>query len=298
MRSVTIGVFDGVHLGHTYMVRKMVQYAIDHDQIPTALVFEMPYEAITNPQNFDGLLTTPDERSELLKNLGVRDVIIQDLRSIVNMREKDYVDLLLKEYWMKSIYVGYDFKFGKHAQGDVELLKEMGKTRGFTVDITPKILDGDMRISSSLIRHEIKAGRPDVARHFIGRPFTISGIVFKERGIGSKIGFPTANISREGINLVIPKYGVYLVRSVIDGTIVYGVMGIGVRPTTDSDGEVTYEVHFLDGEYQLVGKRLKVELLEFLRPEIKFANLQDLKDAIAKDVKKAKEMIYQKNFYG
>lgn len=298
MRSVTIGVFDGVHLGHTYMVRKMIQYANDHDQIPTAIVFEMPYEAIINPQNFDGLLTTPDERSELLKNLGVREVIIQDLRSIANMQEKDYVDLLLREYEMKSIYVGYDFKFGKHAHGDVELLKEMGKARGFTVDITPKILDGDMRISSSLIRHEIKEGRLDVARHFIGRPFTISGTVFKERGIGSKIGFPTANISREGTNLVIPKYGVYFVRSVIDGTTVYGVMGIGVRPTTDSDGEVTYEVHFLDGEYQLVGKRLRVELLEFLRPEIKFANLQDLKDAIAKDVKRAKEMIYQKNFYG
>lgn len=297
MRSITIGVFDGVHLGHTYMVKKMVQYANDHGQVPTAIVFEMPYEAIIDLQNFDGLITTPDERSELLKNLGVKDVIIQDLRSISSMKEKDYVDLLLT-YGMKSIYVGYDFKFGKHAQGDVELLKEMGKIRGFTVDITPKILDGDMRISSSLIRRAIKEGRPDVAHHFIGRPFTISGIVFKERGIGSKIGFPTANISREGTNLVIPKYGVYLVRSVIDDTTVYGVMGIGVRPTTDSDGEVTYEVHFLDGKYQLVGKHLKVELLEFLRPEIKFENLQDLKDAIAGDVKKAKEMISQIKSYG
>ncbi len=297
MRAVTIGVFDGVHLGHAYMVKKMIQYANDHGQIPTAIVFEMPYEAIINPQNFDGLLTTPAERSELLKNLGIRDVIIQDLKSIANMREKDYVDLLLKAYDMKSIYVGYDFKFGKHAQGDVELLKKMGEMRGFTVDVTPKILDGDMRISSSLIRRQIKDGRPDMAHHFIGRPFTISGVVFKERGIGSKIGFPTANILRDGSNLIVPKYGVYLVRSTIDGEVVYGVMGIGVRPTTDIDGEVTYEVHFLDGNYQLVGKRLKVELMEFLRPEMKFANLEALKNAIKADVNMAQEMISQ-NKYG
>ncbi len=293
MRSITIGVFDGVHLGHNYMVRKMVKYAEDHDQIPTAIVFEMPYEAIINPESFDGLLTTPDERAELLKSLGVVDVVIQDLRSIVNMREKDYIDFLLKEYDMKSIYVGYDFKFGKHAQGDVELLKEMGKRRGFMVDVTPKILDGDMRISSSLIRRYIKEGRPDMAHHLIGRPFTISGTVFKERGIGSKIGFPTANIARDGSNLIIPKYGVYLVRSVIDGKIAYGVMGIGVRPTTDIDGEVTYEVHFLDGEYQLVGRHLKVELLEFIRPEIKFNTLDELKGAIKKDVERAKELLDQ-----
>ncbi len=293
MRSITIGVFDGVHLGHNYMVRKMVKYAEDHDQIPTAIVFEMPYEAIINPESFDGLLTTPDERAELLKSLGVVDVVIQDLRSIVNMREKDYIDFLLKEYDMKSIYVGYDFKFGKHAQGDVELLKEMGKRRGFMVDVTPKILDGDMRISSSLIRRYIKEGRPDMAHHLIGRPFTISGTVFKERGIGSKIGFPTANIARDGSNLIIPKYGVYLVRSVIDGKITYGVMGIGVRPTTDIDGEVTYEVHFLDGEYQLVGRHLKVELLEFIRPEIKFNTLDELKGAIKKDVERAKELLDQ-----
>jgi len=297
LRAVTIGVFDGVHLGHAYMVKKMIQYANDHGQIPTAIVFEMPYEAIINPQNFDGLLTTPAERSELLKNLGIRDVIIQDLKSIANMREKDYVDLLLKAYDMKSIYVGYDFKFGKHAQGDVELLKKMGEMRGFTVDVTPKILDGDMRISSSLIRRQIKDGRPDMAHHFIGRPFTISGVVFKERGIGSKIGFPTANILRDGSNLIVPKYGVYLVRSTIDGEVVYGVMGIGVRPTTDIDGEVTYEVHFLDGNYQLVGKRLKVELMEFLRPEMKFANLEALKNAIKADVNMAQEMISQ-NKYG
>ncbi len=293
MRSITIGVFDGVHLGHNYMVRKMVKYAEDHDQIPTAIVFEMPYEAIINPESFDGLLTTPDERAELLKSLGVVDVVIQDLRSIVNMREKDYIDFLLKEYDMKSIYVGYDFKFGKHAQGDVELLKEMGKMLGFMVDVTPKILDGDMRISSSLIRRYIKEGRPDMAHHLIGRPFTISGTVFKERGIGSKIGFPTANIARDGSNLIIPKYGVYLVRSVIDGKITYGVMGIGVRPTTDIDGEVTYEVHFLDGEYQLVGRHLKVELLEFIRPEIKFNTLDELKGAIKKDVERAKELLDQ-----
>ncbi len=296
MRSLTIGVFDGVHLGHTYMVKKMVSYAVTHHQIPTAIVFEMPYEAIVDPQNFEGLITTPQERVELLKKIGVADVIVQDLREIAEMNERAYVDLLVNKYEMKSIYIGYDFKFGKRAKGDIDLLKEMGKVMGFMVDVTPKIIDGGVRISSSLIRREIKDGRVDVAAHFLGRPFSISGTVFRERGIGSTIGFPTANISREGANLVVPKYGVYLVRSVIDGSTVYGVMGIGVRPTTDTDGNVTYEVHFLDGEYKLAGKKLKVELLEFMRPEIKFKDLEELKEAIRKDVERAHELIFQKSY--
>ncbi len=296
MRSLTIGVFDGVHLGHTYMVKKMVSYATTHHQIPTAIVFEMPYEAILDPQSFEGLITTPQERVELLKKIGVADVIVQDLREIAEMNERAYVDLLVNKYEMKSIYIGYDFKFGKRAQGDINLLKEMGKIMGFTVDVTPKIVDDGLRVSSSLIRREIRAGRVDMAMHLLGRPFSIHGTVFRERGIGSKIGFPTANISREGVNLVVPKYGVYLVRSIIDGSIVYGVMGIGVRPTTDIGGDVTYEVHFLNGEYKLVGKRLKVELLEFMRPEMKFENLDELKEAIRKDVERAHELILQKSY--
>lgn len=298
MKSITIGVFDGVHRGHAYMIKKMVEYAKAHDQIPTAFVFEMPYEAVIDPKNFEGLITTPNERVELLKDLGVEEVVIQDLREIAHMSEKEYVDLLLKRYDMKSIYVGYDFKFGKRAQGDIAFLKEMGQVEDFMVNVTPKIMDGEMRISSSLIRREIREGRPDMASHFLGRPFTISGFVFKERGIGSKIGFPTANISRSGSNLVIPKYGVYLVRSQINDETVYGVMGIGVRPTTDKDGNVTYEVHFLDGTYELTGKNLKVEVIEFMRPEIKFGDLDELKEAIRKDVERAKEMISQKEMYG
>lgn len=296
MRSLTIGVFDGVHLGHAYMVRKMVNYANAHHQIPTAIVFEMPYEAILDPQSFEGLITTPEERVRLLKDIGVKDVIVQDLREISEMNERAYVDLLLNEYKMKSIYIGYDFKFGKRAQGDVNLLKEMGKVKGFTVDVTPKILDGNLRISSSLIRREIRSGRMDMAAHLLGRYFSICGVVFRERGIGSKIGFPTANILRDGKNLVVPRYGVYLVRSMIDGTLLYGVMGIGVRPTTDRDGPLTYEVHFLNGEYKLTGKYLKVELLEFIRPEMKFESLDELKDAIAKDVERAHELILQKSY--
>lgn len=298
MRSITIGVFDGVHRGHAYMVRKMVEYARAHDQVPTAFVFQMPYEAIIDPKNFDGLITTPDERIELLKNLGIEEVIVQDLGEIAHMNEKEYVDLLLKRYNMKSIYIGYDFKFGKRAQGDIMLLKEMGQVEDFMVNVTPKILDGQMRISSSMIRREIKEGRPDMAARFLGRPFTISGFVFKERGIGSKIGFPTANILRNGSNLVIPKYGVYLVKSQIGDEIVYGVMGIGVRPTTDKNGNVTYEVHFLDGTYELTGKNLKVDLIKFMRSEIKFNTLDELKEAIRKDVEKAKEMISQTEMHG
>lgn len=291
MRAITIGVFDGVHVGHAYIAKKMVEHAKKSNLRATAFVFALPYEALFEPNNFYGLLTTPLERAELLKRYGIDEIIIKDLRDVFQMNTTEFVKMLINDLNIRSVYVGHDFRFGKGAKGNAEMLAEIGKREDFEVTIIPKILKRGNRVSSSLIRYELKAGRPEMALTYLGRYFAITGKVFQERGIGTRIGFPTANIKRPEYPLLIPKYGVYVVRSTIDGEILHGVMNIGTRPTTNESGRITYEVHFIEKQLNLLGRNLKIELLRYIRPEIRFSSLLELKEAIDHDVEIAKSMI-------
>ncbi len=291
MRAITIGVFDGVHVGHVFIAKRMVEHAKKYDLKATAFVFALPYEALIEPNDFYGLLTTPLERIELLKGYGIDEVIIKDLRDIFQMNTTEFVKMLVNDLKVRSVCIGHDFKFGKGANGDAEMMAEFGKREGFEVTIIPKITKRGNRVSSSLIRYELKAGRPEVVPAYLGRYFAITGKVFRERGLGTKIGFPTANLKRPEYPLLVPKYGVYIVRSTIDGETLHGVMNIGTRPTTDKNGRVTYEVHFFEKKLNLFGRNLKIELLRYMRPEIKFSSLSELKDAIENDVKVARSVI-------
>ncbi len=293
MRSITIGVFDGVHLGHTYIAKKNVEYAKRHHLISSALIFAMPYKAMKQPEKFEGLITTPRKRSELLKKIGIEEVMIKNLEEIVDLDPYDFVKMLVQDLGVKAIHVGHDFKFGKNARGDVKMLEMLAGKMNFNVDVIPKIVKDDKRISSSLIRYELKMGKPHKAFLYLGRPFCIEGEVFKERGLASKLGFPTANLKRPSPLLIVPKYGVYLVRSMIDGEMMYGLLNVGKRPTIDEKKrDVSYEVHFIGrDDLKLTNRYLHLEVLSFLREEKKFPSLSALKDAIFEDVKKAKTII-------
>jgi len=292
LRSITIGVFDGVHLGHTYIAKKTVECAKRSNLTSTAMIFALPYKAIAKPETFDGLITIPSERVELLKKLGMNEVIIKDLKEMIAMNPLDFIKMLVKDLSVRAIHVGHDFKFGKNATGDTKMLEEYGKQMGFSVDVIPKILKRGNRISSSTIRYELKMGHPEIAEVYLGRPFSINGKVFREKGIGSKIGFPTANLKRHSPLLLVPKLGVYLVKSKINGENLYGVMNIGKRPTIDkNDTKISYEVHFIEKDLQLMGQNLRVEILRHMRKEVEFPNLSALKNAIAKDVEMAKYLI-------
>lgn len=252
----------------------------------------LPYKAISEPNTFDGLITIPSERVKLLKRFGMNETIVKDLKEMIAMEPFDFVKMLAEELNVRAIHVGHDFKFGKNANGDTKMLEELGEQMGFRVDVIPKIVKRGNRISSSMIRYELKMGRPEIAKSYLGRPFSISGEVFRERGIGSKIGFPTANLRRHSPFLLVPKYGVYLVKSKINGENLYGVMNIGKRPTVNkNDTGISYEVHFIGKKLHLLGQNLKVEILRYMRPEIEFSNLNALKNAITKDVEMAKSLI-------
>ncbi len=290
MRSITIGVFDGVHLGHAYIVKKTVECAQTHHLISMALVFERPYRAVVG-EGFEGLLTTPLERKALLVSMGVQEVEVKKLEKMANVEAFDFVSSLIEEFHPKCIHVGHDFRFGKGARGDVKMLEEFGKRMGFSVDVIPKIVKDGNRVSSTLVRRALKIGKPEQAAAYLGRCFQISGSVFRERGLASKLGFPTANIKREE-GLIVPKFGVYLVKSSVGKKSLYGLLNIGTRPTVDRKNEVRYEVHFLTDEHlELAGKRLALELISFLREEKEFPTLSDLRTAIAADVEKAKKIL-------
>ncbi len=293
MRSITIGVFDGVHLGHSYIAKKTVECAKLHHLTPTALIFAIPYKAMTAPQQFEGLITTADKRVKLLKALGIEEVIVKKLEDMVDLDPYDFIKMLVEDLNVKSIHVGHDFRFGKDALGDTKMLEMVSEKMKFSVNVIPKIVKDGNRVSSSLIRYELKRGRPEKASVYLGRHFCIEGEVFRERGLGSKLGFPTANLKRPDPLLIVPRYGVYLVKSKIEGENMYGLLNIGKRPTTDEKKrEITYEVHFIDkNDLNLAGKYLHLELLLFLREEKKFPSLSALKNAIFEDVKTAKAII-------
>jgi riboflavin kinase/FMN adenylyltransferase len=292
LRSVTIGVFDGVHLGHSYIAKKTVKCAEVHHLISTALIFAMPYKAMAFPEKFEGLITMPNKRADLLKALGVEEVIVKNLEDVVNMEAYDFIKMLVEDLKAKAIHVGHDFRFGRNARGDTKMLEMLSEKMKFSLDVIPKIVKDGNRVSSSLIRYELKMGRPQRASLYLGRHFCIEGEVFRERGLGSELGFPTANLRRPHPMLIVPKYGVYLVKSNIDGEKMYGLLNIGKRPTTDEGKRsVSYEVYFIDQELNLTGKHISLELLRFLREEKKFPSLSALKDAISQDVKKAKNII-------
>ncbi len=287
---MTIGVFDGVHLGHSYIIKKTVECARLHHLVSTALIFERPYRAVSGKE-FEGLLTTARQRKQLLHSMGIAEVKIQQLEKIMEMEASDFISFIVEKFRPKCVHIGHDFSFGKGARGDAKMLEEFGKKMGFSVDIIPKIVKNGNRISSTIVRRTLKRGNPEEAATYLGRHFCIIGKVFKERGLGSKIGFPTANIRRDK-SLIVPKLGVYLVRSVIDGKEIYGLLNVGTRPTVDEDKEVKYEVHFLvDTLIELTGKELKLELLSFLREEKRFFSLDELKTAIRADVEKARNIL-------
>ncbi len=292
MKSITIGVFDGVHLGHSYIAKKTVECAKKHNLVPAAMIFAIPYKAISQPEKFDGLLTTADERIELLKKLGIEEIMVKDLHELMNVDAYSFIKSLIEDFGVKSIHVGHDFRFGKGALGDAKMLENLSDKLNFNVDVIPKIVKEGNRVSSSLIRYELKMGRPRRASSYLGRSFCIRGTVFRERGIGSKLGFPTANLKRPSSMLIVPKYGVYLVKSEINGEMVYGLLNVGKRPTIDGNKkDVSYEVYFIDKNLDLNGKHLRLELIDFLREEKKYPSISSLKDAISNDVKMAKNMI-------
>ncbi|MBO8167237.1 MAG: riboflavin biosynthesis protein RibF [Kosmotoga sp.] len=283
-----IGTFDGVHTGHRKIMEETVKLAAKLKVNSVAISMIYPWQYYF--PNFPGLIYPVSQRIELILNMGIDNVITVDMAEIKDIEPEDYVKSLLSQ-GLKGLVVGEDFVFGKHAHGNVEMLLKMAVENGFELRVIPKQTYQSRRVSSSWIRETIAQGDVKMASKLLQKPYHIYGRVYRDQGLGSKLGFPTANISRGEDKLVHPRSGVYIVRSTIEGQTVIGLLNVGFRPSINPSEEIKYEVYYLDFEKKLYNKIIGMDLLEYLRPELKFDTLNELISAIKRDEKIARTWI-------
>ena len=291
---ITIGTFDGVHIGHQKIIRRLVKTGKEKDLKSIVLTF-FPHPRMVLQPDFDiKLLHSIDERKVVLSQFDLDDLVIKKFtKDFADLSAKDYVkQILVDELNAKHIIIGYDHHFGKNRTANIDDLKIYGKKYGFTVEeISAQDIE-DVAVSSTKIRQSLLDGDIETANSYLGEPYFISGQVIKGKGIGKTLNFPTANIDVQEAYKLIPKDGVYVVQSYIENTRVFGMMNIGKNPTFEGEKQ-SIEVHFFDLDKNLYGKVLKIEILHHLRDEHKFDSVDLLKTQLQEDKRNALKRIEQ-----
>jgi len=290
--AVTIGTFDGLHLGHRAILERLVKTAIGENLDSVLLTF-FPHPRMVLQKDVQlKLINTIDERKELIKKTGLDQLVIHPFtKEFSRLTALQFVrDILVNCLNVKKIIIGYDHRFGRNRNATIEDLKEFGITYDFEViEITAQELD-EVAISSSKIRRALENGHIKTANSYLGYLFMLNGSIVKGKGIGKTLDFPTANLQVEENYKIIPKNGVYVVQSNISGERVFGITNIGTNPTFGGSVK-TIETYFLDFNEILYDKFLKLEFLKRIRDEVNFETSDNLKEAIKKDESFAREYI-------
>lgn len=274
--SLILGYFDGVHLGHQYLIKEARKYA----KYPLAiLTFDTPIPTLIDNGKSAEVLTSLDDRFKVISKLGVDYYYLFHIdKNFLNLSDEKFVEIL-KKLNVKEVFVGTDFRFGKDRKGDINLLKDY-------FDVTVKDLKtfNDQKISSQNIKDLIKDGDIKTANKLLGRNYQINGTIVSGKGIGHSIGFPTINI-KPSDNYCLPRFGVYKTIAYLDNIPRLSITNVGVNPTVKEGNPITIEVHLQNYNNEQFDVA-SVEFIEFVRPEIKFDNLDELKKQIASDVNK------------
>lgn len=288
---LTIGVFDGIHLGHQKIIHQLTAGARSNGAPAVVLTFN-PHPASVLAGLEIKLLTTPDERAEILFELGIDAVIdVPFTRELAEHSAEDFMSVLQQHLGIRQLLIGYDFALGKGRAGNFERLTEIGRELGYTVSTMPALRQADNVISSSLIRQDIAAGEVAQAAAKLGRAYTLSGAVIPGDGRGRTIGIPTANVETAA-GKAIPLNGVYACRALVNGQKQQAVINIGVRPTfTSGESLPRVEAHLLDYSADLYGQTLRLEFIERLRSEQKFTSVDALVIQIRTDIERAKKLL-------
>ncbi len=280
---LTLGVFDGLHLGHQRIMETVVTRAKKIGAIPTAITFDPHPRSVLYPENSPPLLQTLDQRLANFEVLGIEQaIVIRFSREFANQNAEIFLrDTVHERLQAKEVYLGENFAFGKNRGGNIELLRRMSAELGFFADEVGEITLRGQRISSSRIRHLLAEGKVNLARRMLGRPYGVEGQIVRGDQRGRTIGFPTANLKPR--NRVIPKYGVYATANLIEGVWRRSITNVGVRPTFEGDKEPSIESYIFDFDGDLYGDVLRVRFLHRIRDERKFNGIKELKTQIAKD---------------
>jgi riboflavin kinase/FMN adenylyltransferase len=286
---LTLGVFDGLHLGHQLIVRTVVERARAVGAVPTVVTFDPHPRAVLHPESAPPLLQTFDQKIEALGVLGVEQtIVVRFTPEFARVRAAEFLrDVVQERLQAREVYLGRGFAFGHEREGNIELLREVSQRLGFHADEVPEVCLRGRRISSSRIRAVLAEGRVNLARRMLGRPYSVEGRVVRGAARGAGLGFPTANLHPQ--NRVIPRGGVYVTATLIEGSWRRSVTNVGVRPTFERDAEASVETYVLGWQGDLYGDVVRVRFLSRLRAERKFASVEELKRQIDADVSRAEE---------
>lgn len=290
---VTIGTFDGVHKGHLDILDHVIQKAEEINGRSFVITFKPHPRTIVAKKDDIFLLTTYEEKIELLKNKGIENLLVINFtKEFSNLTAKEFVDnIICNKIGAVHLVIGYDHKFGKDRVGNGSRLTELGMERNFTVStVAPVEFNGEI-ISSTKIRKALLDGNIQEANNFLGRNYAIEGKVVEGTKRGRIIGFPTANIEVENKLKLIPKNGVYAVKIFFNSMVYFGIMNIGVRPTFEDSKRLFIEVYILDFSRNIYGKEIKIEFLKRIRDEKRFSSKEKLKEQIKNDKKNVEKYI-------
>lgn len=286
---LTLGVFDGLHLGHQLIIERVVERARAVGAVPTVITFDPHPRAVLHPESAPPLLQTFDQKVEAFGVLGVEQtIVIRFTREFASVRAEEFLrDVLYERLQAREAYLGRGFAFGRGREGDIELLRRVSRELGFFADEVPEVRLRGQRISSSRIRGLLAEGRVNLARRMLGRPYGVEGRVVRGAERGRTLGFPTANL--RPVNRVIPRGGVYVTATLIDGVWRQSVTNVGVRPTFESAGEPSVETFVMDWRGDLYGDVVRVRFLHRLRGERRFTSADELKRQIDADTERARK---------
>jgi riboflavin kinase/FMN adenylyltransferase len=289
---VTIGTFDGVHLGHQKIVAQITKNADALNCESLVLTFFPHPRMVLQESTEMKQLNTLNEKIALLDNLGIDNLVVHPFdKEFSRLTAEEFVKKVLVDVFkIKKIIIGHDHRFGRNRTATIDDLINFGKTYGFEVEQISAEEINEVSISSTKIRNALLEGNIKLAANYLGYDYSFTGIIIKGKQLGRTIGYPTANITIEEDYKLIPNNGVYIAKSVLNGKTVFGMMNIGNRPTVDGTKQ-TIEINFFDFKQDLYGQKITISLLHRMRSEQKFESLDALKNQLGKDKKTALSFI-------
>jgi riboflavin kinase/FMN adenylyltransferase len=287
---LTIGTFDGLHLGHQSLLERLMRSAQDANRLSGVVTFDPPPRMLLAPDSNTMCLTTIEDKIELLQGWGLDLLVIVPFTwEVVRTSARDFMWPLCDRLHMVELWIGWDFALGRGREGDAPVLQRLGQEMGFAVHVIEPVTEGADAISSTRIRNLLSAGRVHEAAEMLGRYYQIKGVVVPGVGQDRGVGYPTANLTFHKV-CTLPGSGIYAAYAVASGRRYPAVANIGTRPTF-GEGAPTVEVHLLDFVGDLQGERLRVQFVERLRDERRFASAKALHAQIKKDISRAREVL-------
>lgn len=284
----TIGFFDGVHVGHRHLLQAVVDYARHRGVECAAITFPVHPRKVLNEYFQPETLTNYEKKLELIGATGVDSCIVIDFTpEVAALTARGFLEMLARQYGVTTLFMGYDHRFGSDRIASFETYVERGREVGVEVLRADAFVQNGQHVSSSLIRKMLLAGNIREATHALGRPYRMCGSVIRGHRIGRQIGFPTANLRLSPPDQLIPRIGVYAVKVWVNDEQYGGMANIGLRPTVHDNGGLSVEVHLFDFNGDLYDHTICIDLIEFLRPEKKFDNRDQLTLQLAQDREKA-----------